>query len=428
MAREETAHKQENTIDKENIQPHQAGYRWVILALIWFLYFACTLVSRSMAPLVTPIIKDINVSYSQMGFILGAWSLVYIFVSAMGGAFIDKWGIRKCLFIGIVIVGVSEILRYFANGFITMFLFVALFGLGGPMITIGSPKTVALWFTGKERGTGVAIYMTGARIGEITAYSLTNSVIMPLTGNSWRLTFVYYGLVVLVIALVWLFLGRDAKSATAREAKATTSRISMIRVFRNLISVRNVQLIFIMGFLSLAIGHSINDWLPKILENGGLPPVVAGYAASIPILVGMPLSLFALRLIPPNLRGRSIALGALLLIIALMMIVTTSGVSLVIGLVLYGIAHIFGMPFLILMLMDMPEVGSRYMGSAGGLYFCIAHIGGFTGPLMIGTLVDFTGSFMVGVIVLAGMSLVMSVIALLLKTAHVPKVVTPARN
>ncbi|MFH1031826.1 MAG: MFS transporter [Chloroflexota bacterium] len=425
MIKEQTVHKQEKPITEGNKQPSQTGYRWVILALIWFLYFACTLVSRSMAPLVTPIIKDINVSYSQMGFILGAWSLVYIVVSVMGGAFIDKWGIRKCLFIGIVIVGISEILRYFANGFIAMFLFVALFGLGGPMITIGSPKTVALWFTGKERGTGVAIYMTGARIGEITAYSLTNSVIMPLTGNSWRLTFVYYGLVVLVIALVWLVLGRDAKS-TATEAKAATAKTSMIKVFRNLIGMRSVQLIFIMGFLSLAIGHSINDWLPKILENGGLPPVVAGYAASVPILVGMPLSLVALRLIPPNLRGLSVALGALLLIIALVMVVTTSGVSLVIGLVLYGIAHIFGMPFLILMLMDMPEVGSRYMGSAGGLYFCIAHIGGFAGPLMIGTLVDFTGSFMVGVILLAGMSLAMSVIALFLKTAHIPKVVTPA--
>ena len=70
------------------------------------------------------------------------------------------------------------------------------------------------------------------------------------------------------------------------------------------------------------------------------------------------------------------------------------------------------------MLMDMPEVGSKYMGSSGGLYFCTAHIGGFAGPLMVGTLVDFTGSFMVGLIVLADLSLVIFIMALLLKTEY----------
>ena len=43
--------------------------------------------------------------------------------------------------------------------------------------------------------------------------------------------------------------------------------------------------------------------------------------------------------------------------------------------------------------MDTPEVGSAYMGSASGLFFCIAEIGGFMAPLAIGILVDWTGGF-----------------------------------
>ena len=41
------------------------------------------------------------------------------------------------------------------------------------------------------------------------------------------------------------------------------------------------------------------------------------------------------------------------------------------------------------------------MGSAGGMFFCIAEIGGFTGPLIMGLLVDITGTFFAGVILLS---------------------------
>ena len=90
-----TNHTQDPLLIKDTIQPYQMRYRWVMLALVWLLYFACTLVTRSIAPLVTPILEDTKMSYSQMGLVLGAWSLVYIGVSAMGGALIDRWGINN---------------------------------------------------------------------------------------------------------------------------------------------------------------------------------------------------------------------------------------------------------------------------------------------------------------------------------------------
>jgi nitrate/nitrite transporter NarK len=46
--------------------------------------------------------------------------------------------------------------------------------------------------------------------------------------------------------------------------------------------------------------------------------------------------------------------------------------------------------------METPEVGPEYMGSAGGLFFCISEIGGFTSPLAVGALVDWTGGFAAG--------------------------------
>ena len=77
-------------INKEETETHPGWYRWVILATLWLLYFSLGLVSRSIAPLVTPILRDLNMSYAQMGFILGSWQLTYILVALIAGTIIDK--------------------------------------------------------------------------------------------------------------------------------------------------------------------------------------------------------------------------------------------------------------------------------------------------------------------------------------------------
>ena len=187
------------TTDSEGTPYHQRRYRWVMLALVWFLYLTFGVVSFSLAPLVTPIIEDLNISYSQMGFILGAWPLTYILVAAVGGAVVDRLGIRKSIFLGVTIIGLSAVLRYLAGGFGSLFLCVALFGVGGPMMSIGAPKTISLWFRGKERGTAVGFYMTGIWIGGGVALATINSVIMPLAGYNWRIVFVGLGLLAFIV-------------------------------------------------------------------------------------------------------------------------------------------------------------------------------------------------------------------------------------
>ena len=401
-------HKQ-TTPGGEIIEPYENPYRWVMLALVWVLYCVFGIVMRSIAPLVTSIIEDLSFSYSQMGIISGSWTLPYIAAAVIGGAIIDRWGIRKSLFIGIAIITLSEFLRYFAGGFTSMFIIVALFGFGGPMISIGCPKTISLWFRGKERGIAVGVYMTGTWIGALIAYSMTNSVIMPLTGYSWRLTFVFYSLLGLAATLVWLFSSRDIKATGAIEST------SIIKVFTRIMSVRNVQLIVIMGFLSLMNFHGIGAWLPKILEAGGLPPVVSGFAASIPLVVSIPTLLVVPRLVAPRLRGRVLALMSCVTAVSLLVIASASGVFLVMGLVFYGLTLCCVTPLLMLILMDIPEVGPKYMGSAAGIFFCVAEIGGFVGPLIIGAIKDITGSFLVGAFFIAGTLLIMSIMALLIR-------------
>jgi cyanate permease len=405
------AHQEQEVVSpySEDRPPYQRRYRWVMLALVWILYFLFGITIYSIGPLVTPIVRDLNISYSQMGLIAGAWPLTYIVVSAIGGAIIDRWGIRKSILVGVIFMSLSEILRYFAGGFGTMFFCVALFGLGGPLISIGVPKTISLWFLGKERGTAVGTYLTGVWIGGAVVLTTMNSIVMPLTGYSWRLAFLCFGLLSIVGALVWWLLARDVKSVEAEKSAPIKE------VFGGIISLRNVQLIFLMGPLSFAIGHGMNNWLPKILETGGFSPAAAGFAASVPIWIGIPTLIIIPHMVAPHARGYFIALSSVSVAIAMLLIGMTTGIPQIIGLVIYGLAYAWVLPLLVLILMDLPEIGSKYMGSASGMYFCVAELGGFLGPLTIGAIKDWAGGFVVGTCFLAGLSFIRIFLALSLK-------------
>ena len=101
-------------------------YRWVMLALLWLVYASFGLASSSIGVLVTPIINDLQLTQSQMGLVLGSWQLVFIVVSIAAGVIIDRWGVRKFILVGIVLVILSATFRYMANSFWAFLSAVAL--------------------------------------------------------------------------------------------------------------------------------------------------------------------------------------------------------------------------------------------------------------------------------------------------------------
>jgi hypothetical protein len=101
--------------------------------------------------------------------------------------------------------------------------------------------------------------------------------------------------------------------------------------------------------------------------------------------------------------------------VIIVLVMQVSGVALLIGLALLGFISSPFMSLLLLILMDSPGVETRHMGSAGGMFFCVAEIGGFAGPFLMGVLVDLTGTFMAGALFLAGLCLATAALSYFLK-------------
>jgi cyanate permease len=351
-----------------------------------------------------------------MGVILGSWQLVYIFFAQPAGIIIDRLGPYKSLMIGIIVISASAALRWFADSFLSLFLLVALFGIGGPMISIGLPKLTSLWFIGRERGTASGIILTGNVIGGIVALSLTNSTLMPWLGD-WKIVFLIYSGISFIIAAIWFIFGHRTPNITPNNQ---APQRNLGHVMRTLFRRKNIWLIVIIGITSFLAGHGLSNWLPTILEGKGIIPNDAGYMISILKLFGILGSLLIPRLqyrLHSKKKAISITLFSLGLSIATLAL--TDGVVLWLAMALTGIMMRGLLPLLTVTLMDLPEVGPARMGIIGGLYFSIGEIGGFGGPFILGLSKELTNSFVPGLMFFAFVSEIAILLTALLDFSNV---------
>lgn len=371
--------------------------RWLMLGLVWLLYLSFGLTVGSMAPLLTLIIDDLDMTYGQMGFVLGFWQLVYIGTATPLGSLIDRLGVKKSLGIGIVVIWASLVFRGLAVDFPTLLVAVGLFGIGGPIISAGAPKVVATWFSGRERGLAAGIYTTGPITGISLALIIGGNAIIPMLGT-WRGISLVYGVVIAVIALAWWLLSRDAPvSAT----EASVERGSMRSEVMALLKMRNVQVVLLLAIAVFLLNHGLTNWLPTLLLEGGMSLSASGTVAAAATAVGV----VGLLTISGYVRygRRAMVLGALIALGAASTfgMVFFTGPALIGTLLVSGVVRGPMMPVLTLVLMETRGIGAARMGIAGGLFFAAAEIGGFGGPFILGFLRDVTGSLDSGILVLA---------------------------
>jgi cyanate permease len=335
---------------------------------------------------------------------------MYVFLAIPVGLLIDRFGARKSILVGSFLISFSGLLRAFATNFETLLLTVGIFGIGGPIVSIGCPKMVASWFLGKDRGTASGIYVTGATVGRATTLAITNTLIMPFAGN-WQNTLALYGLLGFFIVVIWLFFGREKTHTTKESTIKLSLRGTGMRLFRD----KQVWIVAIIGFGLFFAGHGLGSWLPKLLESKGMSLAEAGLLASVPSWFG----LIGRTLIPRfRKKGsrRPIVFTVLLVEgICIFTIGTSIGLPLFTSLIFYGVSSASMLPLMVVILMDMPQIGSKFFGLAAGIFFSFGEIGGFTGPFMVGFLADLTGSIFPSIVAITLVVETMLIFTLLMK-------------
>ncbi|NNF78660.1 MAG: MFS transporter [Rhizobiales bacterium] len=400
---------------------HQSPFRWAILAGCWLLYFVFGLSVASLAPLVSEIQADLQISSSAMGTILGAWQFVYIFLAVPVGFALQRFGGSLLLVAAGAIVALSGIARANSETYTALLLSVALFGMGGPIISAGIPQTVSKWFDEKQRGLAMGVYITGPAVAGVLVYSSTQALLMPWFDNDWRSVLLVWAFLAFVATVIWvviIVLTRNLDHSGDPLDQDLATAQSTISVVQLLLRQRNVVLLLMIGAGVLAIDHGMRNWLPEIIRSAGWSATASGHLSVIPVALGIVGALSLPRLATKERRPRVLqslfglsAAGCLLISVGHVL-------PLVLGLTCLGLASGALMTVTLLSLIGQNSVGPQNAGLAGGMFFSVAEIGGVAGPVLIGLVYDLFGGFQPALLLLASLSACLLVMAIFIRQEH----------
>ena len=213
--------------------------------------------------------------------------------------------------------------------------------------------------------------------------------------GSWRSTLGVYGIFGLFVTVIWILLGKEADPI---QTSGDFSEI--VLALKRIIKIKEVWLVIAISFSYMLSIYGLQSWLPKLLELKNVNIALAGVLASISNWFGL-LGSLALPVLGRRIsRKYAIILSILIQGIMIYLIGTSLGIVLILSLILYGIFSAGLVPLSMVTLMEVPEVGSEYMGVATGLLFSVIAVGGFIGPCLVGYLLDVTGSTYWGIVAL----------------------------
>lgn len=369
--------------------------RWFLLAGVWGLYASFGLVATCLAPLVPLIEAELDISHAAMGSVMGAWQFVYIVAAIPCGMLLDRLGSRFALLLGVVLVALSALARSHADDYASLLVSVMIFGLGGPLISAGAPKVVTEWFQGSARGLAMGIYTTGPAIGGVVSLTLTHSLMLPWLGD-WRELIRLWAWICLLSGLLWFIVSSLPTFRTAETRSRASRTRPQLSVTRELVVLPGVRIVLGMSVGVFLISHGLANWLPELLRSGGMTSVEAGYWSAIPTAAGVCAVLLIPRL---AIRARRLQILRALVAaagLATLFLQLDARSPVLAGLLLQGTAATALTTILVLTLIEMPGVGEQHAGTASGLFFSAAQIGGVLGPLGLGALYDLSGGFAMG--------------------------------
>ena len=261
----------------------RSGYRWTILAL---LFFATTInyIDRQVLGILAPTLqKDLGWSETDYGAIVSWFSLMYGIGMLGMGRLLDAIGTRKGFAFAIVawsLAAMAHALARTAAGFSAARAFL---GLGESGNFPASVKTVSEWFPKGERALAVGIFNAGSNVGAVVA-PLTVPWIALTWG--WRAAFIATG----AIGFVWLFFWLAIYRSPEEHPKVSPAELEYIRSDRE-VPVEKIPWLQLLGYRqtwAFLIGKALTDpvwlfylfWLPKFLD-AGYGVKLAGLAAPL---------------------------------------------------------------------------------------------------------------------------------------------------
>lgn len=360
--------------DLDTKSQHPASLRWVILALS-ALTAAMTVAapSMSLSVLFKEISTDLHLNLVQVGMVWSIGSLPAILTALLSGTFIDRFGPRRIIIIGVLAIGAAGALRGLAVDFTSLLLSIMLLGSLHPLITMAAYKINGMWFPPNQLGLANGIFSMGMALGFMLGSFFSATLLSPWLGG-WRQVMFFFGALAWLFCLPWLFTPPGPRSAAPAGVQDTS--LSARGAFGQLLRLRGLWLV---GIAMLGYSGSIQGmlgYLPLHLREIGWSAVNADGAQTLFHAMSMAFVVPIAFLSDRIRQRRELMLVILAVTLAAMtVLIFAGGWTVWAAVILIGIGRDASMALLFTMGIQTRGVGIHLAGTATGMVSFFSYIG-----------------------------------------------------
>lgn len=272
---------------------------WLAVGVLVFAFLFSIADRIIIALLVTPIQEDLQLSDTDMGWMMGpAFALFYAMMGLPIGRSVDNYSRRAIVGTGIFLWSIMTVICGFTRTFWQMFFARVGVAVGEATLSPAAYSLIADSFPKDKLGRALGVYQSGAFLGVAAALMFGGLVIgfaagadtitLPVVGalKPWQFAFVAVGLPgVLVAACMFL-----VKEPTRKIAKAAENEISLWQAVLFVFENGRVLFPHYIGFGLLALPMTtLATWIPEYyIRVVGMPPSDTGITLGLIVLFFSP--------------------------------------------------------------------------------------------------------------------------------------------
>lgn len=201
------------------------------------------------------IIEDYALNYSRLGILLSFISMGAMLSYFISGKLIEKFGLIKLLFYGMIYNAVALLAVYFSTNYYTLTAGFFILGSGLTLLNIVSVNIISISYS-KNRGKMINLLHLFYGLGGIAAPYFVTLVIK--LGFTWAHSFLFSIILVFIIFI-------EFKTAIIPEIKV--SKDQEIKTTIELLKDIKVILFSLIVFLQIGVEFSIITWLAPFLKD-----------------------------------------------------------------------------------------------------------------------------------------------------------------
>jgi MFS family permease len=352
--------------------------RWVMLLVIFLTRTSLGFQFQSIAALTPFLVAGFDLSYAQVGLLMGLFMLPGVVLALPGGLLGQRFGSFRVVVAGLgLLIGGGMIVSY-SDGFSSAAVGRALGGAGGVLVNIMLARMVADWFRGRELQTAMGVMLAAWPFG----MALALVVLGPLAADSsWRVaeyaTVVAAGLALGLMGLVY----QSPPGAAAVERASLRLNVP-----------RRVWALAVSAGIGWALLNAsvivVASFAPSFLMSRGASVTEAGVITGAALwisIVAVPLGgLLADRVNQPRVLLVAACLAATITIACIARAPLPAVWMVVSGILL-------GVPPSVLMSLLPRAVAAEHLATALGIYYGLFYLGMAISQTVAGLLRDLTG-------------------------------------